>query len=143
MFERYTEPARRVIFFARYEVTELGGKTIEAEHLLLGLLREDRALAGRFLPSSGAVDDIRAEIVADVGIPEKTSPYVDIPLSEECKNILRHALRDADELHHQQIGTEHLLLAVLEEEKSAAARILSARGLSPDSVREHLRRSGP
>jgi ATP-dependent Clp protease ATP-binding subunit ClpC len=56
MFERYTEKARRVIFFARYEASQFGSPYIETEHLLLGLLREDKALANRFLRSHAAVD---------------------------------------------------------------------------------------
>jgi ATP-dependent Clp protease ATP-binding subunit ClpC len=59
MFERYTEKARRVIFFARYEASQFGSPYIETEHLLLGLLREDKALANRFLRSHAAVDSIR------------------------------------------------------------------------------------
>ena len=59
MFERYTEKARRVIFFARYEASQFGSPCIETEHLLLGLLREDKALANRFLRSSASVDSIR------------------------------------------------------------------------------------
>ena len=59
MFERYTEKARRVIFFARYEASQFGSPYIETEHLLLGLLREDKQLANRFLRSHAAVDSIR------------------------------------------------------------------------------------
>ena len=62
MFERYTEKARRVIFFARYEASQFGSPYIETEHLLLGLLREDKALANRFLRSHAAVESIRKQI---------------------------------------------------------------------------------
>src|ERR1700743_2900053 len=62
MFERYTEKARRVIFFARYEASQFGSPFIETEHLLLGLLREDKALTNRFLRSHAAVDSIRKQI---------------------------------------------------------------------------------
>ena len=66
MFERYTEKARRVIFFARYEASQFGSPYIETEHLLLGLLREDKALANRFLRSHAAIDSIRQR-----GIPSR------------------------------------------------------------------------
>ena len=62
MFERYTEKARRVIFFARYEASQFGSPYIETEHLLLGLLREDKALANRFLRSHAAIESIRKQI---------------------------------------------------------------------------------
>jgi len=61
MFERYTEKARRIVFFARYEASEFGSPTIETEHLLLGILREDKALANHFLPSNHSVASIRQE----------------------------------------------------------------------------------
>lgn len=64
MFERYTEKARRVIFFARYEASQYGSPCIETEHLLLGLLREDKALTHRFLRSYGAAESIRRQIDA-------------------------------------------------------------------------------
>ncbi|HZD07248.1 MAG TPA: Clp protease N-terminal domain-containing protein, partial [Candidatus Limnocylindrales bacterium] len=62
MFERYTEKARRVIFFARYEASQFGSPYIETEHLLLGLLREDKALTNRFLRGQGKVEAIRKQI---------------------------------------------------------------------------------
>jgi len=62
MFERYTEKARRVIFFARYEASQFGSPYIETEHLLLGLLREDKALTNRFLRSHASVESIRKQI---------------------------------------------------------------------------------
>ncbi len=63
MFEKYTEKARRVIFFARYEASQLGSRCIETEHILLGLLREDKALASRFFPrADAAVESIRTQI---------------------------------------------------------------------------------
>ena len=66
MFERYTEKARRVIFFARYEASQFGSPYIETEHLLLGLLREDKALANRFLRSHAAVESIRKQIEDEI-----------------------------------------------------------------------------
>ena len=71
MFERYTEKARRVIFFARYEASQFGSPCIETEHLLLGLLREDKALTNRFLRSSAAVESIRKQIEAQTTLREK------------------------------------------------------------------------
>jgi ATP-dependent Clp protease ATP-binding subunit ClpA len=81
MFERYTEKAQRVIFFARYEASQFGSPYIETEHLLLGLLREDKALTFRFLRSHASVESIRKQIEGHITIREKLSTSVDLPLS--------------------------------------------------------------
>ena len=93
MFERYTEKARRVIFFARYEASEFGSPYIETEHLLLGLLREDMALIKRFLPSDAAVESIRKQIENHATSPEKIPTSVDLPLTHECTRVLVNAAR--------------------------------------------------
>ena len=141
MFERYTEKARRVIFFARYEASQFGSPYIETEHLLLGLIREDKALANRFLRSHAAVDSIRKQIEAHTTVREKVSTSVDLPLSHECKRVLAYAAEEAERLSHKHIGTEHLLLGLLREEKCFAAEILHERGLRLSTIREELARS--
>src|SRR6202050_2237575 len=141
MFERYTEKARRVIFFARYEASQYGSPYIETEHLLLGLLREDKALANRFLRSHGSIESIRKEIEARITVRERISTSVEVPLSQECKRILNFAAEEAERLGHKHVGTEHLLLGVLREEKSFGAEILQERGLRLSAVREELTRS--
>src|SRR5262245_61622891 len=113
MFERYTERARRVIFFGRYEASQFGSSVIEAEHLLLGLIREDKNLTSRFLNHSSSVENIRKEIEGRAVIREKVSTSIDLPLSNECKRILAYANEEAEQLHHRHIGTEHLLLGIL------------------------------
>ena len=141
MFERYTEKARRVIFFARYESSQFGSPYIETEHLLLGLLREDKALTNRFLRSDGPLESIRKQIEAHTTIREKISTSVDLPLSNECKRVLAYAAEEAERLAHRHIGTEHLLLGLLREEKcfaaddSAGARI----AVCPRSARSCVR----
>src|SRR5512136_937451 len=141
MFERYTEKARRVIFFARYEASQFSSPYIETEHLLLGLLREDKALANRFLRSHAAVESIRKQIEGHTTIREKVSTSVDLPLSHECKRVLAYGAEEAERLNHKHIGTEHLLLGLLREEKCFAAEILHERGLRLSSIREELARS--
>src|SRR6201996_3688369 len=141
MFERYTEKARRVIFFARYEASQFGSPYIETEHLLLGLLREDKALANRFLRSHAAIESIRKQIEAHTTVREKVSTSVDLPLSHECKRVLAYGAEEAERLSHKHIGTEHLLLGLLREEKSFAAEILHERGLRLSAVREEIARS--
>src|ERR1700728_3457910 len=139
MFERYTEKARRVIFFARYEASQFGSPYIETEHLLLGLLREDKQLTNRFLRSHASVA-IRKQIEAHTTIREKVSTSVDLPLSNECKRVLAYAAEEAERLGHKHIGTQHLLLGLLREEKCFAAEILQERGLKLAAIREELAR---
>jgi ATP-dependent Clp protease ATP-binding subunit ClpC len=87
MFERYTERARRVIFFARYEASNYGSRYIETEHLLLGLLREDRALT-KWIPGKGNVEpEIRSEIEKRITRGERISTSVEVPLTDECKKV--------------------------------------------------------
>src|ERR1700743_3049686 len=139
MFERYTDKARRVIFFARYEASQFGSPYIETEHLLLGLLREDKALTNRFLRSHASVESIRKQIEGHTTIREKVSTSVDLPLSNECKRVLAYAAEEAELFSHPHIGTEHLLLGLLREEKCFAAEMLHERELRLPKVREELK----
>ena len=141
MFERYTEKARRVIFFARYEASQFGSPYIETEHLLLGLLREDKALTNRFPRSHGSIESIRKQIEGRTAIREKVSTSVDLPLSQESKRVLAYAAEEAERLAHKHIGTEHLLLGLLREEKCFAAEVLHERGLRLSTLREEGSRS--
>jgi hypothetical protein len=141
MFERYTEKARRTIFFGRYEASQFGSDYIETEHLLLGLLRGDTALANRFLPSLASADSIRKQIERHTLPREKVSTSVDLPLSHDCKRVLTYGAEEAERLNHKHIGTEHLLLGLLREENCFAAQLLGQQGLILDSVREQVQRS--
>src|SRR5215469_6938086 len=138
MFERYTEKARRTIFFGRYEASQFGSPYIESEHLLLGLLREDKSLANTFLHSHGAVESIRKQVEGNTVIREKVSTSVDLPLSNECKRILAYAAEEADKLSHKVIGTGHLFLGVLREQDCFAAKLLHERGIGLEMARERI-----
>jgi len=139
MFERYTERARRVLFFARYEASQLGSISIETEHLLLGLIREGKGLTSRiFARSHLSLESIRKEIEGRTVFREKVSTSVEIPFSAETKRVLQFAADEADRLLHNYIGTEHLLLGILREERSVAASILMEKGMRLQSVREDI-----
>ena len=139
MFERYTERARRVLFFARYEASQLGSISIETEHLLLGLIREGKGLTRRiFARSNLSLEHIRKQIEGRTVFREKVSTSVEIPFSGESKRLLQFAAEEADRLLHNYIGTEHLLLGILREERSVAAKILMEKGMRLNSVREHI-----
>src|SRR3954451_19178261 len=141
MFERYTAKAQQALFFAHYEARQFGSPDIEWEHLLLGLLRGDKALVHRFLRSHAALESVRKQIEAHRTIREKVSPSVDLPLSHECKRVLVYGAEEAERLNHKHIGTPHLLLGLLREEKSLAAQLLREQGLTPDLVREEMQQS--
>jgi ATP-dependent Clp protease ATP-binding subunit ClpC len=140
MFERYTEKARRVIFFARHEASELGGSAIEPHHILLGLLKEDQQVVTRICKvPPPPLRDLRDRIRASTGQVEKLSASVDMPLSGQAKHVLSYAADEAQRLNHGYIGTEHLLLGLLREEQTTAAEILNDLGVYLHNVRDELR----
>ena len=139
MFERYTESARRALFFARYEVTALGGFSIEPEHLLLGLCRSSTPLVKQiFREANIATGALRDEINRRLAANEKVPTSVEIPFSEATKRALHFAAEEADRLLHRQIGTEHLLLALLREEDTGVGALLTGRGLQLAATRTRL-----
>src|SRR6187402_1497992 len=139
MFERYTERARRVLFFARYEATQLGSTSIGTAHLLLGLIREGKGLTSRiFARSHLSLESIRKEIEGRTVFRDKVSTSVEIPFSVETRRVLQAAAEEADRLLHNYIGTEHLLLGILREERSVAASILMEKGMRLHTVREDI-----
>jgi hypothetical protein len=133
MFERYTEKARRVIFFARYEASHFGSPVIDTEHLLLGIMRETTQVT-RMLPA-GAPEAIRAQIDARFEIREKVSNNVDLPLSNASKRVLAYGAEEAERLNHRHIGSEHLFLGLLREENSLAAKLLEPFGVKLEQFR--------
>ncbi len=142
MFERYTEKARRVVFFARYEASNFGAPCIETEHLLLGVLREDHALIHRSLTSVNWVKSIHQRLHAVTPLREKISTAVDLPLSHDSKRVLAYAAEEADKLNDRHVGIQHLLLGLLRDEKSLAATLLHELGVSLQLVREKLAAHG-
>src|SRR6266852_9519056 len=144
MFERYTEMARRVIFFARYEASQFGASMIEPEHLLLGLSREDKPLFARLLTDgTQSLESIRERI--EQRSPPKARPpvTVEIPLGADTKLALICAHEESDRLGDRHIGTEHLLLGLLRMEDSLAAEILFELGLRIDAARDVLAEKVP
>jgi ATP-dependent Clp protease ATP-binding subunit ClpA len=139
MFERYSEEARQVIFSARYEAINFGSPYIEAEHLLLALMREDRWLTRLFLPAKDDVSKIRSTISSRLPRGEKLPASVDLPLSNESKRILAYAAEEAERLGDRHIGTEHLFLGVLHEEKSLLAELLFERGIKLEDARRTIK----
>lgn len=137
MFEKYTEKARRAIFFARYEASQFGVPFIDTEHILLGLVREDPPLTRMLLPGKPE-EEIRAAVEKRGGPREKIPSSADLPLSNESKRVLAYAAEESAALSHPYIGTEHLLLGLLRQERTLACEFLLQRGLKLKAVRKKV-----
>jgi GNAT superfamily N-acetyltransferase len=136
MFERYTEQARRLVFFARYEAAHLGSPAIDTEHLLLALLHEPKGRVSTLLASRGvSFLDLRAEVERSVPPAAAAAASVDIPLAVAARRVLEIALEEAG---RGLVGSEHVLLALVREPDGIAGRILRAHGLEADAVRDAL-----
>lgn len=140
MFERYTERSRRVIFFARYEALQYGSQSIAPEHILLGLLREDKTLSAKYFPyrHSLTVDSVRKEIEERIVVRDRIPQSSELHLSAVTKRILFYANEESRQLKNRHIGPEHILLGVIREERSVAAEILFGYGVRLDDIREKL-----
>ncbi len=138
MFENYTPEARRAIFFS-HEASKPASLAIDAEHLLLGLVREDVRLLNRFLTTQGLEDAFRNQIIANATLPGAVRTFpVDLRFSGEAKRVLELAEEEASRMGCQQVGLEHLLLGLLCEKGCSAARILCERGADIESMRREL-----
>lgn len=142
MFERYTERSRRVIFFARYEALQYGSPVIAPEHVLLGLMREDKTIAARFFPfrHSLTVDAVRREVEERIVLRDRIPQSAELHLAPETKRILFYASEESRALKNRHIGPEHLLLGLEREENSIAAEILFQFGLRIQDVRDEIGR---
>ncbi len=138
MFERYTERARRTLFFARYEATaNCAAWTIEPEHLLLGLLRDGKGLTATILARAHlSPTDVQRETEKRAS-GAKVSTQIEIPFSAPLKRVLQQAAAEADGLGHHYIGTEHLLLALLAQ-RDAAEAAERIEGLTLDQARQDV-----
>jgi len=142
MFERYTEKARRVIFFARYEALQYGSQVISPEHILLGLMREDKTISARYFPFRNAlsVEVMRREVEERIVLRERIPQSAELHLATETKRILAFASEESQFLKNRHIGPEHLLLGLVRQEGSIAAEILFQYGLRLKDVREEIAR---
>ena len=144
MFEKFTEQARRTIFFARYEASRFGSESIGSEHLLLGILREDKPLALRLLNTPEQIASLRSEMEKRYPPRERISTSVDLPVNGECKRVLARAAAESDRLKHAHISTEHLALALVLERDCVAAKILTEYGVTAAQLElEALSQTGP
>jgi hypothetical protein len=125
MFERFTDQARRAVVFAREEARRLEYNYIGTEHLLLGLCREREGIAARALESLGvSIEDVRYQVEARIG-RGRNAPIGRFPFNPPAKTVLELAMREALQLGHNYIGTEHLLLGLVREHTGFAAQLLT------------------
>ena len=138
MWQRFTERARKVVFYSQEEAGKWGENIVSPEHLLLGLVREDDSLAARLLGRLGVkLEDVREEVQARL-LPGEGGPLKDLQLSSAAKQVIDFAYEEVQRLGDNYVGTEHLLLAFLHPEVGIASEVLKALGASPESVLERL-----
>jgi len=139
MFERYTEQARRALFFARYEAFQRGSPEIGTEHLLLALFRDEQSVTARVFARGGlSLAEVQRQVDARTSQLAPLSESSEAPFSSDAKRVLHCAAQEADRLLHSRIGTEHLLLGLLREERCTGATILNGRGLRLATVRDQI-----
>jgi len=138
MFTRFTDWARRAVILAQDEARELGHGFLGAEHLLLGLLAEGEGVAARVLDSLGISLEEARDRVEEIAGRGQDTPAGHIPFTPSAKQALERALREAMQLGHTYVGTEHLLLSLLAEDGGVAAQVLAGRGAGYAVVRERV-----
>jgi ATP-dependent Clp protease ATP-binding subunit ClpA len=143
LFERYTESARRTLFFARYETTQLGQTSIEPEHLLLGLLRDALGVARLLREAGMRLDEVRGELESRIASPAVVPTSVEIPFARSTVRVLQLAEEEANALRHREINNGHLLAGLLREESSIAAELLRAHDVRLKTVRERIEELPP
>ncbi|HUK31929.1 MAG TPA: 2-C-methyl-D-erythritol 2,4-cyclodiphosphate synthase [Candidatus Acidoferrum sp.] len=136
MLERFTEHARRVIFFARYEASHYGCPSIESFHIILGLAREDRVLFRKFKTDLQKLSELYERLYPERNPPIATS--VEVPLSAESKRILQKAADEADKFGQRHVGPEHLLLAATIESTQVREE-LGKLGITESTVLESVK----
>ena len=140
MFERFTDRARRVVVLAQEEARLLNHNYIGTEHILLGLIHEGEGVAAKALESLGiSLEAVRAQVEEIIG-QGQSAPTGHIPFTPRAKKVLELSLREALQLGHNYIGTEHLLLGLVREGQSGAAQVLAGRGANLDTVRQEVAR---
>jgi methylmalonyl-CoA/ethylmalonyl-CoA epimerase len=138
MFEKYTEAARRAIFYARYEASESGSDHIGDEHLLLGVLHDNADPLPRLLPAGLTVGEVRRRVAAARAGREKIATAVELPLNAEAKKVLVFAHDESMSLSHRHVGPEHLVLGLLRAEGTLAETILREHGVGRTGILEKL-----
>jgi ATP-dependent Clp protease ATP-binding subunit ClpC len=136
MFEQYTERAKRVLAFGKYEASQMGSDAMQTEHLLLGLIRGEEDIILKLF-SKWNIDPVetRAEVEMMSTYQRRKSAQLEIAISREVQCVLAFAVEEAKALKHEYVGTEHMFLGLLREENAMAGRILAQKGVRVAGVR--------
>jgi ATP-dependent Clp protease ATP-binding subunit ClpC len=138
MFERFTDRARRVVVLAQEEARMLNHNYIGTEHILLGLIHEGEGVAGKALVSLGiSLEAVRQQVEEIIGQGQQ-APSGHIPFTPRAKKVLELSLREALQLSHNYIGTEHILLGLIREGEGVAAQVLVKLGADLNRVRQQV-----
>jgi ATP-dependent Clp protease ATP-binding subunit ClpC len=138
MFERFTDRARRVVVLAQEEARMLNHNYIGTEHILLGLIHEGEGVAAKALESLGiSLEAVRQQVEEIIGQGQQ-APSGHIPFTPRAKKVLELSLREALQLGHNYIGTEHILLGLIREGDGVAAQVLVRLGADLNRVRQQV-----
>jgi ATP-dependent Clp protease ATP-binding subunit ClpA len=136
VFERFTDRARRVVVLAQEEARMLNHGYIGTEHILLGLIQENDGVAAKALESLGvSLEAVRSQVEEIIG-QGQAAPTGHIPFTPRAKKVLELSLREALQLGHNYIGTEHILLGLIREGEGVAAQVLQKLGADLNRVRQ-------
>ena len=140
MFERFTDRARQVVVLAQEEARMLNHNYIGTEHILLGLIHEGEGVAARALESLGiSLDAVRQQVEEIIGQGQQAPPEPEhIPFTPRAKKVLELAWRESQQLGHNYIGTEHILLGLIREGDGVAAQVLVGLGADMNRVRQQV-----
>jgi ATP-dependent Clp protease ATP-binding subunit ClpC len=138
MFERFTDRARRVVVLAQEEARMLNHNYIGTEHILLGLIHEGEGVAAKALESLNiSLEAVRQQVEEIIG-QGQAAPTGHIPFTPRAKKVLELSLREALQLGHNYIGTEHILLGLIREGEGVAAQVLQKLGADLNRVRQNV-----
>ena len=138
MFERFTDRARRVVVLAQEEARLLNHNYIGTEHILLGLIHEGEGVAAKALEQLGiSLEAVRTQVEEIIG-HGGSSPSGHIPFTPRAKKVLELSLREALQLGHNYIGTEHILLGLIHEGEGLAAQVLSEMEVELERTRQEI-----
>jgi ATP-dependent Clp protease ATP-binding subunit ClpC len=138
MFERFTDRARRVLVYAQEEARDLDHASIGTAHILLGLIREGDGVAAKALDALGITYDVIRERVTELTAQATNSSSVSPPFTPRSKKVMEMSLREAMQLGHSYIGTEHLLLGIVRQGDGTAVRILNDLGVEMSDIQTQV-----
>jgi ATP-dependent Clp protease ATP-binding subunit ClpC len=137
MFDRFSSGSRKLMGIARAEASNLGHDFIDAEHLLLGILRDKGSAGVTVLRAvGGKPEELRDKLLGLMPEAKKSAPGGQLPFTGRAKTVLQMSLEEAEGLGHQQVGTGHVLLGIMTLQDGAVAEVLA--GIDPEAVRKDV-----